>query len=84
MHYGNQVLCRVSRALGKALNTLGKGFAECRTQQRVHGKKIVGKDLFVECFLSDTRQRLCQVPRQHSAKKSYRDRADNVNGYFAE
>jgi hypothetical protein len=42
----------VSRALGKALNTLGKGFAECRTQQKVHGKKFVGKDLFTECFLS--------------------------------
>jgi hypothetical protein len=49
-HYG--ALCRVSRALGKALNTLGKGFVECRTRQRVHDKKFVGKDIFVKCFLS--------------------------------
>jgi hypothetical protein len=83
-HYRNQALYRVSRALGKALNTLGKGFAECRTRQRVHDKKFVGKDLFAECFLSGTLQRLCRVPRQHSAKKSCRDGADNVNGYIAE
>jgi hypothetical protein len=38
-HYWNQALCRVSRALSKALNTLGKGFVECHTQQRAHGKK---------------------------------------------
>jgi hypothetical protein len=38
----------VSRALGKALNTLGKGFAECHTRQRAHGKKAVGKAAFSE------------------------------------
>jgi hypothetical protein len=66
------------------LPSASKGFAECRTQQTVHDKKIIGKDLFTECFLSGTRQRLCRVPRQHSAKKSCHDEADNVNGYFAE
>jgi hypothetical protein len=44
----------VSRTLGKAINTLGKAFAECHTRQRVHGKIFVGKDLFAECFLSGT------------------------------
>jgi hypothetical protein len=62
IHYWNQPLCRVSRALGKALNTLGKGFAEYHTRQRAHGKKAVGKAAVAECLLSGTRQRLCRVP----------------------
>jgi hypothetical protein len=33
-HYWNRRLCRVPEALGKALKTLGKLFAECRTRQR--------------------------------------------------
>ena len=32
-HYCRRALCRVLRALGKAPIALGKGFAECRTQQ---------------------------------------------------
>jgi hypothetical protein len=61
----------VFRALGKALNTLGKGFAECHTRQRAHGKKVVGKAAFAECLLSDTQQRLCRVPAEpkNSEKK---------------
>jgi hypothetical protein len=62
IHYRNQALCRVSRALGKALNTLGKGFAECHTRQRAYSKKAVGKAAFAECLLSGIRQRLCRVP----------------------
>jgi len=31
IHYGTQRLCRVSLALGKGLNTLGKTFVECHT-----------------------------------------------------
>jgi hypothetical protein len=31
-------------ALGKDLFALGKGFAECHTRQRTHGKIYVGKD----------------------------------------
>ena len=54
-HYGRQMLCRVSK-------TLGKAFAECHTRQRAHCKILVGKRVFAECFLSDTRQRLCRVP----------------------
>ena len=43
MHYWSQV------ALGKALNTLGKDFTECRTRQRPLGKKMAGKATFAEC-----------------------------------
>jgi hypothetical protein len=35
MHYRNQPLRRVPEALGEALKTLGKGFAECNTRQRL-------------------------------------------------
>jgi hypothetical protein len=42
-------------ALGKARNTLGKGFAECRTRQRAVGKEPVGKGFFAECHISGTR-----------------------------
>jgi hypothetical protein len=34
LHYRNRRLCRVPEALDKALKTLGKIFAECRTRQR--------------------------------------------------
>jgi hypothetical protein len=37
-HYQNQSLRRVPEALGEALKTLGKGFAECDTRQRRLGK----------------------------------------------
>ena len=68
MHYRILVLCRVQAALGKARFTLGKGFAECRTRQRALAKEFVGKEFFAECHLSGTRQSLCRVPCQHSAK----------------
>jgi len=45
----------IQAALDKALNTLGKGFAECRTRQRAVGKKPVGKGFFAECHISGTR-----------------------------
>jgi len=67
-HYRIMVLCRVQAALGKARFTLGKGFAEGRTRQRALGKEFVGKEFFAECHLSGTRQSLCRVPCQHSAK----------------
>ena len=83
-HYWIQVLCRVPEALGKGQIALGKAFAECGTRQRTHGKKLIGKDLFVECLLSGTRQRFCREPRGHSAKKSDRHGAESVDGGFAE
>jgi len=83
-HYWIQVLCRVPEALGKGYIVLGKAFAECGTRQRTYGKKFNGKDLFAECLLSGTRQRLCRVPRGHSAKKSDRHGAGPVDGHFAE
>jgi hypothetical protein len=47
-HYRNQPLRRVPQALGEALKTLGKGFAECNTRQRRLGKQYIGKDFFAE------------------------------------
>jgi hypothetical protein len=57
MHYRNPGLCRVPEALDKALKTLGKVFAECRTQQRGLGTQCIGKSVFAEYFFSCTRQR---------------------------
>jgi hypothetical protein len=47
---------KLGATLGKALNTLGKGFAECHARQRAHGKKTIWKAAFAECLLSGTRQ----------------------------
>jgi hypothetical protein len=55
----------VPEALGKALKTIGKGFAECRTRQIRLGTQCIGKAFFAEYFFSGTRQ-------EHSAKKSSR------------
>ena len=71
-------------ALGKGRYTLGKAFAECYTRQWALDKQFIGKDLFVECTLSGTRQRLCRVPIRHSAKKSGRDGERHRDGGFAE
>ena len=79
-----RVPCRVPDALGKGPIALDKVFAECGTRQRTLGKKLVGKDLFAEYLLSDTRQRLCRMPRGHSAKKSDHHGASPVDGGFAE
>jgi hypothetical protein len=40
------------KTLGKTQKTLGKDFAECCTQQRTHGREIVGKGYFAECISS--------------------------------
>ena len=84
LHCWIQVLCRVHEALGKGQIALGKAFAECGTRQRTHGKKLIGKDLFAECLLLGTWQRLCRESRWHSAKKSDRDGAESVDGGFVE
>jgi hypothetical protein len=60
-HYWNQSLRRVSEALGEALKTLDKVFAECYTRQRRLGKQCIGKAFFAECFFSGTRQRKAAV-----------------------
>jgi hypothetical protein len=72
LHYRNQSLCRVPEALGDALKTLGKGFAECDTRQRSLGKDCIGKSFFAECFISGTRQTSFPSAREHSTKKSGR------------
>ena len=84
IHYRRRLLCRVPEALGKSRYILGKAFAKCYTWQRALGKQFIGKDLFAECTLSSTRQRLCQVPIRHSAKKSGRDGERHRDGDFAE
>jgi hypothetical protein len=61
IHYRNQSLHRVPEALGKALKTLGKAFAECYTRQRRLDKQCIGKAFFAECFFSGTRQRKAAV-----------------------
>ena len=53
-------LCRGPHAFGKGYKTLGKGFAEGCSQQRVLGKFLVGKGIFAEGYFSGTRQRFCQ------------------------
>jgi hypothetical protein len=71
-HYRNRRLCRVPEALDKALKTLGKLFAECRTRQRGLGIQCIGKAVFAEYFFSGTRQSGLPSAREHSAKKSSR------------
>jgi hypothetical protein len=79
-HYRNRRLCRVPEALGKALKTAGKLFAECRTRQRGLGIQCIGKAVFAEYCFSGTRQRkaaimatgdgvFAECPRRHSAKE---------------
>ena len=65
-------------------NTLGKAFTECYTRQRALDKQFIGKDLFAECTLSGTRQRLCRVLIWHSAKKSHREDERHHDGSFVE
>jgi hypothetical protein len=72
MHYRNQPLRRVPEALGEALKTLVKAFAECYTRQRRLGKRCIGKAFFAECFFSGTRQTSLSSASEHSAKKSGR------------
>jgi hypothetical protein len=71
-HYRKRALCRVPEALSKAVKTLGKDFAECRTRQRRHDKQCIDKAFFVEYFFSGTQQRDLPSARGHSAKKSNR------------
>jgi hypothetical protein len=76
IHYRRRWLCLVPQALGKP-------FIERHTPQRAVRKKTVGKELFAECLLSSTRQRLCRVPDQHSVRKNSRDDAFDGDGGFA-
>jgi nucleoside-triphosphatase THEP1 len=38
--------------LGKGHKALGKAFAECHTRHTSHGKILVSKEDFAECFIS--------------------------------
>jgi hypothetical protein len=57
---------------GKALKTLGKGFAECHTRQRGLGIQCIGKAVFAEYFFWGTWQSGLPSAKEHSAKKSRR------------
>ena len=74
-HYWIRHLCRVPAALGKGT------FAECGSRQSPLGKEVVGKGIFAECHVAGTRQRICRVPHQHSAKVTG---AVNLTAPFAE
>jgi hypothetical protein len=84
MHYRNQLLYRVSETHGKSYFTLGKGFAECNTRQRTLGELYIGNNLFVEYFLSGTRQRLCRVPVGTRQRKVTVTAPSDGDGSFAE
>jgi hypothetical protein len=83
-HYRNRWLCRVSEALSKALKTLDKVFAECRTRQRGLGTQCIGKAFFAEYFFSGTRQRLCRVPGSTRQRKAAVTTPDDGDDVFAE
>ena len=40
------------------------------TRQRAHSKKINGKGLFAECYLSGTPQSICRVPKNTRQRKA--------------
>jgi hypothetical protein len=75
LHYQNRRLCRVPEALDKALKTLGKVFAECRTRQSlcrvshsaqrarhtVHRQSLLYRVLFLGHLPGSTRQRKAAV-----------------------
>jgi hypothetical protein len=67
-HYRNRRLCRVPESLDKALKTLDKLFAECRTRQRGIGTQCINKAFFAEYFFSGT----LPSARKYSTKKSSR------------
>ena len=70
-------LCYICLPINKC-TTEFRRFAGCSTRQKASGKKLVGKDFFAGCFLSDTQQRLCRVQTRHPAKKSGRYGAGSV------
>jgi hypothetical protein len=84
MHYRNRRLCRVPKAFSKALKTLGKLFAECRTRQRVLGTQCIDKAFFAEYFFSGTRQRLCRVPGSTRQRKAAVTAPGDGDSVFAE
>jgi hypothetical protein len=60
---------------GKGHKALGKAFAECHTRHTSHGKILVGKEDFAECF--------CRVLKKHSAKNEpKRPPKNSKNNFF--
>jgi hypothetical protein len=63
LHYRNRRLCRVPEALGK-------GFTECRTQQRRLGTQCIGKAFFAEYFSRALGKEVCRVPDSTRQRKA--------------
>jgi hypothetical protein len=83
-HYWKQLLCRLSKALGKAWKTLDEGFAECDTRQRKLGELYIVNDFFDEYFLSGNRQSLCRVSLENRQRKVAVTATGNDDEIFAD
>jgi hypothetical protein len=68
-HYRSRLLCRGSKALGKASKAFGKVFAERSSRQSALGENPIGKGFFAESRLSGTQQSHCRVPDARQSAK---------------
>jgi hypothetical protein len=84
VHYRNRRLCRVPEALGKALKTLGKIFAECHTRQRGLDIQCISKAVFVEYFFRALGKVVCRVPESTRQRKAAVTTTGDGGGVFAE
>ena len=82
-HYRIRAICLVPKTPGKGQKTPDNKFAWCNTRQTTPGKKRPGKEIFVGCFLSGTRQIFCLVFFPAPGKKSYRHDASVSRFFFA-
>jgi hypothetical protein len=72
-HYRIKDLCRVSTTLGKALKTLGKGFAGVTPGKGQSVVIIPAKTSLLSAFCRALGKGFAQCQIRHSAKKSRRD-----------
>jgi hypothetical protein len=84
IHYRKRALFRVPEAHGKALKTLGKCFAECRTRQRRLGTQCIDKAFFVEYFFWVLGKKVCRVPGSTRQRKAAVTVIGNGDGVCAE
>jgi hypothetical protein len=74
----------VPEALGKALKTLGKRFAECRTRQRGLDIQCIGKTVFAEYFFRALDKVVCRVPQSTRQRKAVVTATGDGDRVFAE
>lgn len=72
------------KSLDKPSNTLSELFIKCHTQQRSLGESVVEKSLFVEYFLSVTRQSKVTVTAASRQSKVVVTVANDGDNIFAE